>query len=473
MNPPIRARAATFVLLAGLLDPRTGGAAESDEQSGLGDPPPSGGDTVSDEFERFLDDSELPSYAAPSTAPEPADDPPTYRPRLEIEGYADFGFFAPMGDGSGVREDVGNAAAPKLAGQYGWVFLGDLLSPAINTRGEAADLGDLPGIDRFDSIDSNGALGFVLNEVNLRLRAHPAERVSLLASVNFVPRTGRDFRFGDFIEVEQAQLEWQPFASHPTSVFVGKIEPSVGIEYRDRRADRRFGITPSLLARYTTGTQLGIKVRSLLFERYLIVAASFTNGSSTIEPFHFYDEIDSNDGKTVSGRVALSLPLAGLHEILAGRLELGLSGAWGPQDVARDVRGGQWLMAADAYYDGVELYLRAEILRGGSPGRPVDGAYGLDLRLGGYLEMGWRISPLLGVYGRVELRDALVTLGNERAYLSRTWRGTLGARCTFNAFLAVKAEYLHNGEWGELPSIPNDVFTSSLVATWSPTFGSY
>ena len=38
----------------------------------------------------------------------------------------------------------------------------------------------------------------------------------------------------------------------------------IGIEYQTRKANQRFGITPSLIARYTTGTPIGIKVRSRL-----------------------------------------------------------------------------------------------------------------------------------------------------------------------------------------------------------------
>jgi hypothetical protein len=57
-------------------------------------------------------------------------------------------------------------------------------------------------------------------------------------------------------DVDIAQVEWMPTESQRTSIFAGKIESVLGIEYRDRKADRRFGITPSLIARYTTGTAL-------------------------------------------------------------------------------------------------------------------------------------------------------------------------------------------------------------------------
>jgi hypothetical protein len=50
-----------------------------------------------------------------------------------------------------------------------------------------------------------------------------------------------------------------------------------------------------LTAFASTGTPLGIKARSFLGTNdWLILAGALTNGSSVIEPFHFYDETDSN-----------------------------------------------------------------------------------------------------------------------------------------------------------------------------------
>ena len=65
-------------------------------------------------------------------------------------GYIDFGFFGASGNGVGIVQDSGPAAArvfPQYADRNGWVFYGDILSPAINTRGEVADLGDFAGVD--------------------------------------------------------------------------------------------------------------------------------------------------------------------------------------------------------------------------------------------------------------------------------------------------------------------------------------
>jgi hypothetical protein len=399
------------------------------------------------------------------------------RPIVTVGGYVDFGFFVPSGNGVGVIQDEGpNRVFPQYANQYSWVFLGDLLAPTVNSRGEVASLGNFPGVDRFDSIDSTGAPTFIANEVNLRLDAAVARNAIATASVDFMPRSGHDFSIGDFMEVDLAQLEWMPTASGRTSIFVGKFESVVGIEYRDRKSNERFGVTPSLIARYTTGTPLGLKVRSKLGEdERVVIAAALTNGSSTTEQFHFYDEIDSNSGKTASGRLSVRpFPLD---------LEVGLSGEWGPQDHALDSTHYLWFWGIDllahlAAGSGT-LDIKGQFLQGGAPGQigppadPNHEPYGLKLHYGGYLELDWMAMPWLGFLLRGEVRDADIWLGDpgspagaERLYITREWRLTAGARVVVNQHIAVKAEYLHNGEYGGIPQIPNDVFTSSLVLSY-------
>ena len=80
------------------------------------------------------------------------------------------------------------------------------------------------------------------------------------------------------------------------------------------------------------------------------------------------------------------------------------------------------------------------------------------------------VTPWLGLLGRGEYRDAFVWLGNptapdgaNRAYLTKSWRATGGVRVVFNERIMLKAEYLRNGEYGGIPEIRNDMFTSSLV----------
>jgi hypothetical protein len=387
------------------------------------------------------------------------------QPRVTVGGYIDLGFFATTGNGSGIVRDQGNVLFPQYAGQYGWVFLGDLLATTVNTRGEVADLGDPTGAPpRFDSIHNGGAPSFIANEVNMTLTSGLGESALATASVNFVPRSGSNFSLGDFLDVDLAQLEWLPTKDQRTSVFVGKFDSVIGIEYRERKSNQRFGITPSLIARYTTGTALGVKVRSKFGpDDLFVIAAAATNGSFTTEQFHFYEELSQHAAKTVSGR-------ASLHPPLPVELELGVSGSWGTQDRSPLNTGAMWFWGVDLAMHLATVDVKAQYLRGGAPGEPQYDVYGLQLHNGGYAEIDWMITPLFGLLGRAELRDAFVWLGDpnapggaNRAYLTKNWRGVGGLRIAFSDRVVLKAEYLHNGEYGNIPQIKDDVFTSSLV----------
>jgi hypothetical protein len=247
-----------------------------------------------------------------------------------------------------------------------------------------------------------------------------------------------------------------PTEDGKTSIFVGKVDSVLGIEYRTRKAPQRFGITPSLLARYTTGTAVGVKVREKLASDHLILAAAVTNGSFGTEQFHFFREIDSNSFKTLSGRGAVHVPIG------PATFEVGLSGQWGTQDGAPDGAGGMWFAGVDAELELDRLAVKAQWLTGGAPGDPVSMTYGLDLKQGGSLEADVIVTPVLGVYGRTEFRHADVTQGLERLYITRDWRATAGVRLALHPNATVKAEYSHNGEYG-VPTIPDDVVTMSAV----------
>ncbi len=389
-------------------------------------------------------------------------------PSVRFTGYADIGFFAPFGNGgAGWKRDVGFQMFPEFADQFAWVFVGDILATPVNTRGEAASLGDAPAAFRFDSVNSSGAPSFIANEVNLRTEVTLASSAFLRTSINFVPRTGQDFALGDFFDVDIAELEWVITEDGGTSVFVGKMLPVFGIEYKERKSDQRFGITPSLVHRYTSGPQLGLKIRSKLLWDWLIVAVSATNGAPTTEQFHFYTEIDANSGKTLNGRVAVKVPIGDLVETLLGdTLEIGFSGVWGPQDGARDNDGATWFAGADLTYQSANFAVKAQLLFGGSDGQDEDRVWGLDLRNSGYIEFNWLVMPWLGVLARGELRNADVTLTNERIYITRSWRATGGLKVVFNEHIEMKAEYLYNGEFGDVGSFENNIFTSSLVLSY-------
>jgi len=387
------------------------------------------------------------------------------KPRVTLNGYIDGGFFVPQGNGAGIVRDNGNMLFPQYAGKYGWVFLGDILSTAVNSRGEVADLGEATGAPpRFDSIHSGGAPGFIANEINLTLNSGLGQSALATASVNFMPRSGSNFSIGDFMDIDIAQIEWMPTRTQRTSIFFGKTDSLIGIEYRERKSNQRFGITPTLMARYTTGPALGVKVRSKFGpDDLLVLAGAITNGSNTVEQFHFYDEIDTNAGKTASGRISV-------HPPIPVDLELGVSGSYGAQDLARDSRGAMWFAGVDFSAHWKTLDFKAQVLKGAAPGRAADDAYGLQLHKGGYAELDWMATPTFGFLGRGELRDAFVWQGDpagdtgaNRAYLTKSWRGVGGVRMVFNERVILKAEYLHNGEYGGIPAIRNDMFTTSLL----------
>src|SRR5204862_6253782 len=136
-----------------------------------------------------------------------------------------------------------------------------------------------------------------------------------------------------------------------TSVFAGQPLPVCGIEYEARKAHQRFGIPPSLVHRYASESQLGLKLRTKLLHDILIFAGAVTNNSSSSEQFHFHTEVDRNSGKFLNGRLALSLPIDKMIRPLGGhRLQLGGSYEWGHQDWATDNAGTMWLAGLDLQY---------------------------------------------------------------------------------------------------------------------------
>ena len=89
--------------------------------------------------------------------------------------------------------------------------------------------------------------------------------------------------------------------------------------------------------------------------------------------------------------------------------------------------------------------------------------WGLDLKWSGYVEFNWQVLPQFGVILRGDMRDAMVTLGTDRLYLTKQRRVTAGFRVVINAHTVLKLEYLHNDEYGGITEFDNDVATSSLV----------
>src|SRR5687767_15732856 len=74
-----------------------------------------------------------------------------------VSGYVDFGFFYVQGNGTGIRSDTGNIRFPEYQSRLpgSWVFMGDPLSTAVNSRGEPADVGESRAVT-FNPIGNEG-----------------------------------------------------------------------------------------------------------------------------------------------------------------------------------------------------------------------------------------------------------------------------------------------------------------------------
>jgi hypothetical protein len=374
--------------------------------------------------------------------------------RLRLAGYFDFGFFKASGDGVAYTLDAGKRLRPQYH-DVPWVFLGDPWANPINSQGDSADLGlDRTNIARWDPIASGGRPSFLVNMLNLGLVGSLGQDFLFEARLNFEPRQGLLGSPGDFLDLDLAYVEWVPNQEWDLHLFVGKFEPTFGLEYRQRTAPDRFNITPSLIARYTVGTPTGVKVRGGLGEGRFTYNFALTNGGASTERFaHFYNELNRNFLPTASGRLSYRLPLPFF-------LEVGGSGLFGPQNGQRDDRVLAWQAGVDAKLVVGDLTMRAEWLQSVAGGGGLWEAPRLNAQ-GFYVDAAYQALTWLGAYARVDRRTALL-FAETNLYDSDVARATLGLRVDLNFHVAAKVEYLKLLELGS-PDIDNDVFTSSVV----------
>jgi len=374
--------------------------------------------------------------------------------RVRLTGYLDLGFFKAAGDGTAYVRDAGKVLHPEFA-DVPWVFVGDPWSNPINSQGESADLGlDRTNLPRFDPIHSGGHPSFLVNMMNIGLVGAVRPQLLFETSIGFEPRSGQLGSSGDQFDVDLAYLEWVPFKARDLHVFAGKFESTFGIEYPHRKAPDRFGITPSLIHRYTAGTPTGLKLRGTTWKGRLTMNVALTNGSVNTESFgHFFNEIDTNGGKTVSGRVSLKLPVKPTFEV-------GASGVYGAQDLRPDNIDPYRQYGFDALFRKGGLTLRAEWLRALANRKRTPDVNWLDTK-GGYAEGSYQALSWLGVYLRGDFRQASLR-ADTNLYLSDTMRATVGLRLDPTPNVIAKAEYLRIKQ-RHGPDLPDDVFTSSLI----------
>ena len=387
---------------------------------------------------------------------------------LTFTGYVDIGYAHATGNGSSFPP--GDASLPLDYGE-------DAFAPAVNSRGDVAST-DSAG--RFTnhflpySVGIGDRPSFLLNTVSGDVRYAPtALPVMLFTRVQVLPRfepTGEDTR----VLVEQAFARIAPFSSQELALTVGKFDPVFGIEYLENEANLRTGITPSLIARYTTGWQLGAKLfyRKELAPIWSAVSLNVaaTNGSSEIEPLQT-NTISFTGTPVLSARLGYELNLPSLQ------VKLGASGMYGPRNdqADPDVRQRAWGFDARVYVAGLSVAgevidLQQDVGTTDSKFTGTgEGVFASGFHVRGYYLFAGYAPPLsvgalhkVTFYGRFERRRAQFE-GFAEVYEQRI---TGGIRLDLWDALALKGELLFNTELGNTPSVDNDVQTASLVYTW-------
>ena len=387
---------------------------------------------------------------------------------LRLTGYVDIGLAKATGNGSSFAD-----ADFRTPLDYGV----DAFAPAVNSRGEVAST-DATG--RFTnaflprSVGIGSAASFLINTVSADVRYQPRGLpVFLFARMQLMPRllsTGDQTR----VELQQAFGRVSPLKNHELAIFLGRFDSVFASEYLENEANLRIGITPSLIARYTTGQGLGAKAFYRFQLPTLWSAVSFnlaaTNNGTRIEALVPIDA--SLTGNFVaSGRLGYELNLQRLQ------LKLGLSGLYGPRNDQHATTARQMGWAADARATAFGLSLSGEFLRLIDERGPAEGkvtGQGTGELASGFLVWGgwgrlaytlpWKTAPLTGitVYGRYDRRHAKFEGYTE----VQTDRFTAGLRIDLWDIVALKLEALFNRELGGAPTVDNDVFTSSAVFTW-------
>ncbi len=387
---------------------------------------------------------------------------------LRITGYIDVGLVKATGNGTSFSAD--DTRSPL---DYGV----DAFAPAVNSRGEVAST-DTGG--RFTnaflprSVGIGSAPSFLINTASADVRFQPRGLpIFLFARMQLMPRlssTGDSTR----VELQQAFGRVSPLKNHELALFLGRFDSVFGIEYLENEANLRPGVTPSLIARYTTGHGLGAKVfyRFQLPAIWSAVSFNFaaTNNGTRIEALVPVDA--SLTGNFVgSGRIGYELNLQHLQ------VKLGASGLLGPRNDQRSPTAAQMALAGDLRISAYGFSLAGEFLRLIDEHAPAGGkvtGLGTGELASGFKVWGgwgrlsytlpWKTEVLTGItiLGRYDRRAAQFEGFTE----VQTDRFTVGARIDLWDVLAIKLEALFNRELSGAPNVENDVFTSSAVFTW-------
>jgi hypothetical protein len=396
----------------------------------------------------------------------PPSEGPGAPPAVQINGYVDVGWANAQGDGTSFPP-----GDTRIPADYGV----DPFAPAVNSRGDVASTeaggrftnGFLP-----HSVGIGGRPSFLINTVAVDLKySAPSAPLTIFTRVLALPRFGPQ---GDAtrVVVEQAFGRVVPFDAQELALAVGKFDSVFGIEYLDNQANIRTGITPSLVARYTTGQSVGAKLFYRLQLAPLWSALSInmaaTNSGNFVDALQTPD-ISLTGAPVGTARLGYELNLPRVQ------VKLGASGMYGPRN-DQHFRGAiQRAHGADLRVAVAGVYLNVEAVNvyeeeggakeNGSGSFPVASEFHVR---GFYAQLAWALAidagPLhkLTPYGRYEQRHAWF-----EGYTPITVdRITGGLRADLWDSVIVKGEYLVNRELEGAPTVANNVMTASVVYSW-------
>ena len=214
--------------------------------------------------------------------------------------------------------------------------------------------------------------------------------------------------------VEQAFARVVPFASQELALTLGKSDSVFGIEYLENEANLRTGITPSLIARYTTGQGLGGKVfyRLQLGRLWSAVSVNLaaTQGGTLIETLQ-PQSASLTGTPAFSGRLGYELNLPALE------VKIGISALDGPRNDQSQPGVRQKAVGGDLRVVFGPVELRGEVIRLTQDEGAGDKVNGLGTHTlvskfdvaGGYgqLALGFDVKgKRIAIYGRYDRRHA-------------------------------------------------------------------
>ena len=120
-----------------------------------------------------------------------------------------------------------------------------------------------------------------------------------------------------------------PVKSAELAISVGKFDSVFGIEYLDNEANFRVGVTPSLLARYTTGQSTGVKV---FYRHQLIPIASAVSLNVSATNSGTFVEALQGPSRSLTGRPIVAARAGYELNLARVSLKLGASAAYGPRN---------------------------------------------------------------------------------------------------------------------------------------------